>query len=144
MKLPPVPWVTCKTIFSPSTGLAGFPRVRFPAIVTRKSLPWEASSEIVAASVSMTTAGAIAPVSTVVAAMAAARVPAARAGEARTPVSTDPPAAPAAATPAARLKTFLRLSAWAVSGAPWPVEDRESTAASPYQLGVRKVVPWTQ
>jgi hypothetical protein len=75
--------------------------VRFPAIVTRKSLPSEASTVIVAASVSATTAGATAPDSVVVAADA---------GEAKTSVSTDPPAAVTAATPAARLNIFLRLS----------------------------------
>ena len=45
--------------------------VRFLAIVTWKSLPAEASTAIVAASVSLTTAGAKAPDSTVVACTAA-------------------------------------------------------------------------
>ena len=62
MNPPPVPCVTWKMICCPFTGLAGFPRVRFPLMVSRKSFPADASTLIVAASVSATTVGAIAPV----------------------------------------------------------------------------------
>ena len=63
---PPVPCVTWNVIFCPSVGLVGLPMVRLAAMVTRKSLPSEASTAIVAASVSATTAGATAADSTVV------------------------------------------------------------------------------
>ena len=115
---PPVPWVTWMVIFCPSAGLDGVPTVRFPPMVTRKSLPAEASTAIVAASVRATTAGATAPDSTVVAG-------AAEAGEAVTAVSTAPPA-PAAATPTAPLKIFLRLSTWSEPGSRWRFEDCRS------------------
>ena len=113
---PPVPWVTWKVIFCPSAGLDGVPTVRFPPSVTRKSLPWEASTAIVAASERATTAGATAPGSTVVAASAAC-------AEEAVPVSTDPPATPTAAAPTAPLKIFLRLSAWPQPDARSRVED---------------------
>ena len=83
--------------------------VRFPAMVSRKSLPREASTEIVAASARATTAGATAPGSTVVACSAA------DAGAEMVLVSTDP-AAPTAATPTAFLNIFLRLSVRLVPG----------------------------
>lgn len=83
--------------------------VRLAAKVTRKSLPCEASTAIVGPSVNATTAGASALGSTVVAALDA------NAGEANASVSIVP-ATPTAATPAARLKTFLRLSAWPETG----------------------------
>ena len=85
-------------IFCPSVGLAGVPTVRFPPMVTRKSLPSEASTAIVAASVRLTTVGASAPDSVVVASTAALALVA----SARTATP-----APAAATP---MKIFLRLS----------------------------------
>ena len=87
--------------------------------------PWRSSPRRPSA----TTAGAIAPGSTVVDCSA---LPAARAGEAMTPVSTDPPAAPTAATPAARLKIFLRLSASPVSGACRLVEESRVHCCLPF------------
>src|SRR5262245_28858301 len=102
----------------PGTGFDGLAMVRFPAMVTRKSLPREASIAIVGASVRLTTAGATAACSTVVAATAntplarrarALPPPAASAGD--PPASKAPPAVPAAAAPTAPLKTFRRLSA---------------------------------
>ena len=60
--------------------------VRLAPSVTRKSLPWEASTAIVAASARLTTAGAIAPDSMVVLASAAVS---ARAGEVTAWASTD-------------------------------------------------------
>ena len=115
----PVPWVTWKVIFCPSDGLAGVPTVRFPPMVTRKSLPCEASTAIVPASVRATTAGATAPDSTVVAASAA------EAREAVAAVSAAAPA-PAAATLTAPLTMFLRVSIWPEPGSRWRVEDCRS------------------
>src|SRR5215472_8467956 len=90
-------------ICCPPVALDGVSMVRFPLRVTRKSLPREASTAIVAASVRATTAGASAPGSMVVACPTAV---AAEAGAAGACASTAPPAA----TPTAPLKMFLRLS----------------------------------
>src|SRR5215470_12943751 len=115
---PAAPCVTWRTTFCPSAGFDGLAMVRFPAMVTRKSLPREASIAIVGASVRLTTAGATAACSTVVAATAntplarrarALPPPAASAGD--PPARKAPPAVPAAAAPTAPLKTFRRLSA---------------------------------
>ena len=96
---PAAPWVIWKMIFWPSVGLAGLPMVRLPAMVTRKSLPSEASTAIVAASVRLTDGGRQRP-------LLGGR--GGRAGEALR--QHRAPAAPTAATPTALLKILLRLT----------------------------------
>src|SRR5215813_6655040 len=63
---PDPPWVMRNVIRCPFRGFDGAPIVREAAIVTRKSLPALASTAIVAASESVTTAGDAAPKKSVV------------------------------------------------------------------------------
>src|SRR5271165_2008781 len=153
----PAPCVTWKTTCCPAVGLIGLPIVRLPATVTRKSLPSEASTAIVAASASVTTVGATAPGSTVVACASStacraapacptapacpdsAVLPEARAGDAAACASAAPPAAPTAAAPTAPLKTFRRLTASPEPDDPRRAHDCLPNKAPPSLTGLPTV-----